>query len=177
MLWKVVVTLILAMSVGAVSAEARINNVKVVNGRNAPAVVVDQTVLRPVQGNANVRLDDGQSGTDLELFTPPLGQMVVIEYLTIQAFVEDPTANALLELEGGLGEDGGVEHALEAFPPPIELGILTKYQQILTQQVLFYSTDTVFIQIERGQKTTGSATFDVTFSGYLVKAPISPPAN
>jgi hypothetical protein len=51
------------------------------------------------------------------------------------------------------------------------LGILTTYQQILTQHVLFYSTDTVFLQIERGQKRSGVAFYDVTFSGYLVKAP------
>ena len=161
---------ILALIMGAVGAEAATTRVKVVNGRNAPALVMDQTVLRPVHGNATVRLEASSRFADLEVFTPPAGQMVVIEYLTILALVEDSAANALLELEGGLGEEG-IEHALEAFPPPIELGILTLFQQTLTQEVLLYSTDTVVLSIDRGQKHAKLGIFEVSFSGYLVKAP------
>jgi len=163
-------TAMLALIVGAVGAEAATTRVKVVNGRGAPAVVMDQTVLRPVHGNATARLDGRSRFADLELFTPPAGQMVVIEYVTMQAFVEEQTANAVLELEGGLGEEG-IEHALEAFPPPIELGIGTLYQQTLTQHVLLYSTGTVVLSIDRGEKATKLGVFDVSFSGYLVKAP------
>jgi hypothetical protein len=168
---RFVVIAILALIMGAVGAEAATTRVKVVNGRGAPALVMDQTVLRPVHGNATVRLEAGPRFADLELFTPPTGQMVVIEYLTIQAFVEEPTANAFLELEGDLGEGGGIEHALEAFPPPIELGIGTVFQQTLTQHVLLYSTGTVVLSIDRGQENAKLGVFEVSFSGYLVKAP------
>jgi hypothetical protein len=116
MLCRLVLIATFAMIVSAVSAEARTTKVKVVNTRAAPALVVDQTVLQPVQVNANVRLDDNQAGTDLELFTPPAGNMVVIEYLTIQAFVEDPTANALLELEGASARPGGSSTLSKPFP-------------------------------------------------------------
>lgn len=170
MLRRLVLIVTLAMITSAVGAEAAPAKVKVVNGRAAPALVMDQMVLQPVHGNANVRLEAGQSDAELELFTPPAGQMVVIEYLTILALVEDSAANALLELEGGLGEEG-IEHALEAFPPPIELGILTLFQQTLTQEVLLYSTDTVVLSIDRGQKNAKLGIFEVSFSGYLVKAP------
>jgi hypothetical protein len=37
--------------------------------------------------------------------------------------------------------------------------------------VLLYSTGTVFLDIDRGQKDDSVGIFDVTFSGYLVKAP------
>jgi hypothetical protein len=161
---------ILALIMGPVGAEAATTRVKIINGRAAPALVMDQTVLRPVHGNATVRQDPGSRFADLELFTPPPGQMVVIEYLTILASVEDQTANALLELEGGLGEEG-IEHALEGFPPPIELGIGTLFQQTLTQEVLLYSTTTVVLSIDRGQKNAKLGIFEVSFSGYLVKAP------
>jgi hypothetical protein len=86
---------VFAMMVGAVGFAEAATTVKVVNGRGAPALVMDQTVLQPVHGNANVLLEAGQTGADLELITPPAGKMVVIEYLTIQAFVSELAANAL----------------------------------------------------------------------------------
>jgi hypothetical protein len=161
---------ILALIMGIVGAEAATTRVEVVNGRGAPALVMDQTVLRPVHGNATVRMEASSRFADLEVFTPPAGQMVVIEYLTILALVEDQTANALLELEGALGEEG-IEHALAVFPPPIELGILTLFQQTLTEEVLLYSTDSVVLSIDRGQRNTKLGIFEVSFSGYLVEAP------
>src|SRR5262245_42905133 len=121
----------LALLTGAIgTTEGATINVKVVNGRGAPAPVMDQRVLRPVHGNANVRLEAGESGAFLELFTPPAGQMIVIEYLTIQAFVSEPTANALLTLSGDLGEDSEVQHYLDAFPSPTSINVgPTTYEQ------------------------------------------------
>jgi hypothetical protein len=164
--------LIFALSVQTVSAAAGATNVKVVNGRSAPALVMDQTVQQPVRVETVARLETGNSAVPLELLTPTPGTMVVIEYLTIRAFVEDPTANALLSIVEAPQSGNDITLArLDAFPPPIELGIVTRYQQTLTQQVLLYATDTVFLDIDRGQKTNGNATFSVTISGYQVPAP------
>jgi hypothetical protein len=172
MLCRLVSIFSFAVIAGAVGAEAAPTKVKVVNGRDAPALVMGQTVLHPVHGNVNVRLEAGQTDADLELITPPAGQMVVVEYLTIQAFVEEATANALLTLSGDLGEDHEVQHYLDAFPPPSSLNVgITTLEQILRQDVLLYSTGPVHLDINRGQKDTLVALFDVTFSGYLVKAP------
>jgi hypothetical protein len=98
MLPRLALALVFALSVQSVSADARTTNVKVVNGRSAPALVMDQTVLRPVRLETSARLETGESFAPLELFTPPPGMMLVVEFLTIRAFVEDPTANALLEI-------------------------------------------------------------------------------
>jgi hypothetical protein len=163
---------VFAMMVGAVGFAEAATTVKVVNGRGAPALVMDQTVLQPVHGNANVLLEAGQTGADLELITPPAGKMVVIEYLTIQAFVSELAANALLTLSGDLGEEHEVQHYLDAFPPPTSLNVgITTFEQILRQHVLLYSTGPVHLDINRGQKDDLVGLFDVTFSGYLVKAP------
>jgi hypothetical protein len=57
------------------------------------------------------------------------------------------------------------------------LSISTRYQQTLTQQVLLYATDTIFLSIDRGEKTNGPAAFGrrrrrrLRLSGYLVPAP------
>jgi hypothetical protein len=95
---------ILALLVGAAGAEAAPSRVKVVNGRDAPASVMDQTVLRPIHGNTDVRLQAGEMRATLELITPPEGKMVVIKYITIRVFAREQTANALLALSGDLGE-------------------------------------------------------------------------
>jgi hypothetical protein len=156
-------------AVGA--ADAATTNVKVVNGRNAPALVMDQTVVQPVHGNASVRLNAGEGSAFLELITPPAGKMVVIEYLSIHAFTREATANALLKLFGSLGEGAEIEHYLDAFPPPISIGVTSAFQQTLTQQVLLYSTGPVALNIQRGDKDALVGDFDVSFSGYLVKSP------
>jgi hypothetical protein len=122
-----------------------------------------------VHGNASVRLEAGQSSAELELITPPEGKLVVIKYITIRVFAREATANALLELSGDLGE--GHEHYLDAFPPPISLNVVSTYQQMLTQHVLLYSTGPVRLNINRGQIADQVGDFDVSFSGYLVKAP------
>ena len=172
MLRRLVLIVTLATITSAVGAEAAPTKIKVVNGRGAPAPVMDQMVLQPVHGNANVRLEAGQTGAELELFTPPAGQMVVIEYLTIQAFVAEATANALLTLSGDLGEQQEVQHYLDALPPPTSLNVsIGPFEQMLRQQVLLYSTGRVYLDINRGQKDTLEGLFDVTFSGYLIKAP------
>jgi hypothetical protein len=169
---RTLVIAVFAMMVGAVGFAEAATTVKVVNGRGAPALVTDQTVLQPVHGNANVLLEAGQTGADLELITPPAGKMVVIEYLTIQAFVSELAANALLTLSGDLGEEHEVQHYLDAFPPPTSLNVgITTFEQILRQHVLLYSTGPVHLDINRGQKDDLVGLFDVTFSGYLVKAP------
>ena len=85
MSWRNFVIAILALIVSALGAEAATTRVEVVNGRDAPASVMDQTVLRPVHGNTDVRLQAGQMRATLELITPPEGQMVVIKYVTIRA--------------------------------------------------------------------------------------------
>jgi hypothetical protein len=162
---------LLALLMGAAGAEAAPSRVKVVNGRDAPASVMDQTVLRPVHGNTDVRLQAGQMRATLELITPPEGKMVVIRYVTIRAFVSEQTANALLVLSGDLGEGHEVEHFLDAFPPPISLNVVSTFQQLLTQRVLLYSTGPVRLDIDRGQISGQVGDFDVSFSGYLVKAP------
>jgi hypothetical protein len=161
----------LVLIVGAIDAEAATSRVNVVNGRGAPALVMDQKVLRPVHGNTGIRLQAGQRGTTLELITPPEGKMVVIKYLTIRVFAREATANALLALSGDLGEGREVEHYLRAFPPPISLNVVSTYQQMLTQHVLLYSTGPVRLDIDRGQLDEQVGDFDVSFSGYLVKAP------
>jgi hypothetical protein len=161
----------LAIIIGAVGAAEAATNVKVRNKANDPVPVVDQTVLQPVQGNVRVRLLAGERSTTLDLITPPDGKMVVIEYLTIRVFAREETANALLDLTGSLGAAGGVRHFLEAFPPPINVNVVSAFQQMLTQHVLLYSTGPVRLNIDRGQKDTVVADFDVSFSGYLVDAP------
>jgi hypothetical protein len=178
MLPRLALALVFALSVQSVSADARTTNVKVVNGRSAPALVMDQTVLRPVRLETSARLETGESFAPLELFTPPPGMMLVVEFLTIRAFVEDPTANALLEIVETPETGNDITLArLDAFPPPVELGISTRYQQTLTQQVLLYATDTIFLSIDRGEKTNGPAAFGrrrrrrLRLSGYLVPAP------
>ena len=62
-------------------------------------------------------------------------------------------------------------HYLDALPPPISLGIVTEFQQMLTQNVLIYSTGPVRLHIDRGSKNTAVSDFSVNFSGYLVEAP------
>jgi hypothetical protein len=162
---------ILALLVGAAGAEAAPSRVKVVNGRDAPASVMDQTVLRPIHGNTDVRLQAGEMRATLELITPPDGKMVVIKYITIRVFAREQTANALLALSGDLGERQEVEHYLDAFPAPIDLNIVSSFQQTLTQRVLLYSTGPVRLDIDRGQISGQVGDFDVSFSGYLVQAP------
>jgi hypothetical protein len=172
MSYRLFVIAAFAIFMSVVSAvQAATTSVEVVNGRGAPALVMDQTVLRPVQGNATRRLEAGHRFADLELITPPEGKMVVIEYITIRVFAEEETANALVELQGDLGEGAGIEHSLEAFPASISLGVLTVFQQTLTQHVLFYSTGPVGLEIDRGRKNAKLGIFEVAFSGYLVNAP------
>ena len=168
---RLFVIAVLALIVGAVDAEAATTRVKVVNGRGAPALLMDQTVLQPVHGNASVRLEAGQRGTTLELITPPDGRMAVIRHITIRVFAREATANALLALTGDLGEGHEVEHYLDAFPPPISLNVVSTFQQMLTHHVLLYSTGPVRLDIDRGQIHEQVGDFDVSFSGYLVQAP------
>jgi hypothetical protein len=51
------------------------------------------------------------------------------------------------------------------------LNVVSTFQQLLTQRVLLYSTGPVRLDIDRGQISGQVGDFDVSFSGYLVKAP------
>ena len=70
-----------AMIVAVVaSCQTPTTSVEVVNGRDAPVPVLEQTVSRPVQGSAAHLLKRGERDVTLDLVAPPEGKMVVIEY-------------------------------------------------------------------------------------------------
>jgi hypothetical protein len=151
-------------------AETAPTRTNVVNGRDAPVPVLEQTILQPVQGTAGRILEKGERSTFLDLVTPPGGKMIVLQYITIRVDTQDKTANALFEL-WGLLEGRSFIHYLDALPPPISVGVWRGFQQMLTQHVLVYSTGPVALRIDRGSKNTAVSSFEVSFSGYLVEAP------
>jgi hypothetical protein len=166
--------LLTSFSVDAGAARKRKKPVRVVvtnkDTSPVPVKVQDVRVDVPVQAKALLVLLAGVSSASAELFVPPPGKLLVVEYLTITVDSRNEE-QAYPVLRTGLdGEE--VSHNLGPLPARVQTGLGSGWTIMLQRNLVAYSDEAAVFSYTRGTGFLGErAIVQVSMSGRLLDGP------
>jgi hypothetical protein len=163
--------LVLASPDAAYAPPPFVQDVNVVN-TPLPVEVTNTPAAEPVQHKC-VCVISGGSATTTDTVTVPSGRRLVIEFVSVRALVpigQTPEVQIFTGTGGLPSGTTSMGHSIALPVTPVPGGSVDVYHA--SQPVRLYADpgSGVTIHVARFQ-TTGTATFEVTFSGHLVTLP------
>ena len=158
-------------NVGATMNFRKPTPVKVVNPDSAPIPVkLQEKREEPVQAQETLVVVAGESSGAVDLYIPPAGKLLIIEYITIQVDSRNEEQGILILETNMNGEP--VSHRLGPLPPQVYTGLGSGTTQTLQRSLLAYSDGVVSFRYVRGTGLDGErAIVGITMSGRLVDIP------